>query len=174
MWLEVGKWDSVDQIISPRFFFKKDPLGSLVMRHVVLPPPHMFFGEYSHKIDEKGRLAIPMKFRKSLGKGAVVTRGLDASLFLFPKEEWDKLAQRLARLPLGKAGSRALSRLMLAGAMEAELDKQGRLVLPDYLRNYASIKKEVVVAGQGGHHRIGEHRQQAHPRKDQSLPERCL
>ncbi len=107
----------------------------------------MFFGEYSHKIDEKGRLAIPMKFRTSLGKGAVVTRGLDSSLFLFPKEEWDKLAQRLAHLPLGKAGSRALSRLMLAGAMEAELDKQGRLVLPDYLRNYAFIKKEVVVAG---------------------------
>ena len=107
----------------------------------------MFFGEYSHKIDDKGRLAIPMKFRKKLGKGAVGTRGLDSSLFLFPKEEWDKLAERLARLPLGNAGSRALSRLMLAGAMEAELDKQGRIVLPDYLRAYASMNKEVVVAG---------------------------
>ena len=107
----------------------------------------MFFGEYQHKIDDKGRLAIPSKFRKKLSKGAVVTRGLDSSLFLFPKEEWDKLAERLARLPLGKANSRALSRLMLAGAMEAELDKQGRIVLPDYLRKYASMKKEVVVAG---------------------------
>lgn len=107
----------------------------------------MFFGEYSHKIDDKGRLAIPVKFRSQLGKGAVVTRGLDSSLFLFPKEEWDKLAERLARLPLGKSGSRALSRLMLAGAMEAELDKQGRIVLPDYLRTYASMEKEVVVAG---------------------------
>ncbi len=107
----------------------------------------MFIGEYQHTIDEKGRLAIPVKFRGGLKKGAVVTRGLDASLFLFPKEEWDKLAEKLAGLPLGQSNSRAFARLMLAGAMDVEVDKQGRMVLPEYLRRYAGIGKDVVVAG---------------------------
>jgi len=109
--------------------------------------PAMFIGEYKHSLDEKGRLAIPTKFRKELSKGAVVTRGLDTSLFLFPKEEWDKLAQKLASLPLGQSNSRAFARLMLAGAMDITLDKQGRVVLPEYLRSYASLKKSTVVAG---------------------------
>jgi len=107
----------------------------------------MFIGEYKHTIDDKGRLAIPVKFRGDLAKGAVVTRGLDASLFLFPKEEWDKLAEKLAGLPLGKSNSRAFARLMLAGAMDVELDKQGRVVVPEYLRSYANVTKSVVVAG---------------------------
>lgn len=107
----------------------------------------MFIGEYKHSIDEKGRLAIPKKFREELSTGAVVTRGLDASLFLFPKEEWDKLAQKLASLPLGQSNSRAFARLMLAGAMDVELDKQGRVVLPEYLRAYAGLDKNIVVAG---------------------------
>lgn len=107
----------------------------------------MFIGEYQHNLDQKGRLAIPVKFRKDLAKGAVVTRGLDASLFLFPKEEWGKLAEKLASLPLGQANSRAFARLMLAGAMDVQIDKQGRVVIPEYLRSYASLKKSVVVAG---------------------------
>lgn len=107
----------------------------------------MFIGEYKHTIDDKGRLAIPSKFRKNLARGAVVTRGLDASLFLFPKEEWGKLADQLARLPLGQSNSRAFARLMLAGAMDVSLDKQGRIVLPEYLREYASLKKASVIAG---------------------------
>lgn len=107
----------------------------------------MFIGEYKHALDEKGRLAIPKKFRKSLAKGAVVTRGLDTSLFLFPKEEWDKLAEKLSSLPLGQSNSRAFARLMLAGAMDVLLDKQGRVVLPEYLRAYASLKKKIIVAG---------------------------
>jgi MraZ protein len=107
----------------------------------------MFIGEYKHTIDEKGRLAIPVKFRKALSKGAVVTRGLDTSLFLFPKEEWGKLAEKLASLPLGQSNSRAFARLMLAGAMDVSLDKQGRVVLPEYLREYALLAKGVVVAG---------------------------
>lgn len=88
-----------------------------------------------------------MKFRQDLATGAVVTRGLDTSLFLFPMEEWDKLAQKLASLPLGNSNSRAFARLMLAGAMDVVLDKQGRLVLPEYLRVYAGMKKNIVVAG---------------------------
>jgi MraZ protein len=107
----------------------------------------MFIGEYKHSLDEKGRLAIPTKFRKSLAKGAVVTRGLDASLFLFPKEEWGKLAEKLASLPLGQSNSRAFARLMLAGAMDVELDKQGRAVLPEYLRQYAELGRTAVIAG---------------------------
>jgi len=107
----------------------------------------MFIGEYKHTLDDKGRIAIPAKFRDALASGAVVTRGLDTSLFLFPKEEWDKLAQKLASLPLGQSNSRAFARLMLAGAMDVELDKQGRAVLPEYLRAYAGMKKNIILAG---------------------------
>lgn len=107
----------------------------------------MFIGEYSHNLDDKGRLAIPVKFRRELVKGAVVTRGLDNCLFLYTKTEWAKLAEKLAALPFSQANSRAFSRLMLAGAMDVEIDKQGRMVLPEYLRQFAGLKKEVVVAG---------------------------
>ncbi|MDD5342100.1 MAG: division/cell wall cluster transcriptional repressor MraZ [Patescibacteria group bacterium] len=107
----------------------------------------MFIGEYHHNLDEKGRVAVPVKFRTDLSKGAVVTRGLDNCLFLYTKEEWTKLADRLAKLPISQANTRAFARLMLAGAMDADVDKQGRVILPDYLRKYASIKKKVVIAG---------------------------
>jgi MraZ protein len=107
----------------------------------------MFIGEYSHNLDDKGRMAIPAKFRRELSKGAVVTRGLDNCLFLYTKTEWEKLAEKLAALPISQSNSRAFSRLMLAGAMDVELDKQGRVILPEYLRKFASIKKTLVVAG---------------------------
>lgn len=107
----------------------------------------MFIGEYSHSIDEKGRVMLPKKFQMELLEGAVVTRGLDACLFLYSRKEWEKLATRIAALPISKSGSRAFSRHMLAGAMDVELDKQGRVVLPEYLRQYAAMKKDVVIAG---------------------------
>jgi len=107
----------------------------------------MFIGEYQHNLDDKGRLAIPIKFRKELQKGAVVTRGLDNCLFLYTKTEWEKLAQKLSALPISQSNSRAFARLMLAGAMDVLIDKQGRIVLPEYLRNFASLKKEIIVAG---------------------------
>lgn len=107
----------------------------------------MFIGEYSHNLDDKGRLAVPVKFRRDLSKGAVVTRGLDNCLFVYTKTEWEKLAEKLAALPFSQANSRAFARLMLAGAMDVEVDKQGRMVLPEYLRQFAGLKKEVVVAG---------------------------
>jgi len=107
----------------------------------------MFIGEYQHTIDQKGRLAVPAKFRAKLAQGAVVTRGLDRCLFLYPKDEWDRLAKKLAELPISQKDSRAFVRLMLAGAMDLEIDKQGRVNLPNYLRDYAKIKNEVVVAG---------------------------
>lgn len=107
----------------------------------------MFIGEYTNKIDEKGRVAVPVKFRAKLSSGAVVTRGLDNCLFLYSREEWEKLAQKLAGLPLSQASARAFARLMLAGAMDVNMDKQGRVVLPGYLRTFASIAKSAVVAG---------------------------
>ena len=107
----------------------------------------MFIGEYQHSIDEKGRLAVPVKFRDILAQGAVVTRGIDNCLFLYTKEEWEKLAEKISKLPMAKANSRAFSRLMLAGAMDVKIDKQGRITLPDYLKKYANVKKQVVIAG---------------------------
>lgn len=107
----------------------------------------MFIGEYKHNIDDKGRLALPAKFRHDLGDGAVVTRGLDNCLFLYTKKEWEKLAEKLAALPFSQSNSRAFSRLMLAGAMDVEFDKQGRVVLPEYLRQFAGLKKGVTIAG---------------------------
>jgi len=107
----------------------------------------MFIGEYKHNIDGKGRLAVPAKFRNKLKDGAVVTRGLDNCLFLYPKEQWDQIAKKLAELPISQAKARAFSRLMLAGAMDVELDSQGRITLPEYLRNYATLSKKAVVAG---------------------------
>lgn len=112
----------------------------------------MFLGEYHHTLDDKGRLAIPIKFRPALSgvegaSGAVITRGLDRSLFLYPKSEWNVLAAKLAALPLGQADTRAFARLMLAGAMEVEIDGSGRVNVPEYLRIYAGLKKDAVIAG---------------------------
>ena|SRR3989338_2847413 len=107
----------------------------------------MFIGEFQYTLDIKGRMAIPIKFRNQLKKGAVVTRGIDECLFLYTKEEWENLAKKLASLPIAKANTRAFSRLMLAGAMDVQIDGQGRINLPDYLRKYASITKKVIIAG---------------------------
>ena len=107
----------------------------------------MFIGEYQHNIDNKGRLAIPVKFRSHLGRGAITTRGLDSCLFVFTEADWQELAKKLMALPLAQANSRAFVRLMMAGAMQIDLDSQGRILLPDYLRQYASLNKKVVVSG---------------------------
>lgn len=107
----------------------------------------MLLGEYQHSVDEKGRLAIPAKFRKILSAGVVVTKGLDGCLYLYPIEEWGKLAEKLARLPINQGDSRAFSRLMLAGASHAEIDSQGRILIPDYLRIYARLRVKAVVVG---------------------------
>ncbi|MEK7553556.1 MAG: division/cell wall cluster transcriptional repressor MraZ [Patescibacteria group bacterium] len=107
----------------------------------------MLLGEFKHNLDLKGRLAVPVKFRQKLSGGAIVTRGLDKCLFVFGNKEWEVLAQKLIALPLAQANSRAFVRLMLAGAMDVELDKQGRILIPDYLREYAGLKKETIIAG---------------------------
>ena len=107
----------------------------------------MFIGEYNHNLDEKGRLAVPVKFRGELKKGAVVTKGLDGCLFFYTIDEWKILAEKLSNLPISQSNTRAFARLMLAGAMDVQLDKQGRIVLPDYLRKYAKLTKKIVIGG---------------------------
>ncbi len=107
----------------------------------------MFIGEYQHNIDQKGRLAVPARFRNKLSKGAVVTKGLDNCLSLYTKDEWNRLAEKLAALPIAKANARAFARMMLAGAMDIELDKQGRMLIPEYLRKYAGMNKKIIIAG---------------------------
>ncbi len=107
----------------------------------------MFIGEYKHTIDPKGRVAVPNKFRGKLSEGVVVTRGLDNCLFLYSKAEWEKIAKKLSNLPISQKDARAFARLMLAGAMDLEIDKQGRVNLPKYLREYASLPGKAIIAG---------------------------
>lgn len=107
----------------------------------------MFIGEYSHTIDPKKRLAVPIKFRGELKKKVVVTRGLDKCLFIYPMNVWEELANKLGTLPVGESGTRSFIRLMLAGAIDVDVDKQGRILIPDYLKTYADLDKNVVIAG---------------------------
>ncbi len=104
-------------------------------------------GEYQHSLDSKGRLIIPAKFRENIGEGAVITRGLDNCLFLFPIAEWKILEEKLKALPLTKADARQFVRFFFSGASECEFDKQGRITLPQNLRTYGEIDKDVVVIG---------------------------
>jgi MraZ protein len=107
----------------------------------------MFIGEYKHSLDDKGRLAIPAKFRSVLKKEAVVTKGLDNCLMLYSKAEFEIIAKRFSTLPMNQSKARAYARHMLAGAMAVEFDSQGRITLPEYLRSFSSLKKNVIVAG---------------------------
>ena len=117
------------------------------MSDTTLTPTNMFLGEYSYSIDDKKRLAIPVKFRASLGKKAVITRGLDNCLFMFPLKDWEVLAKKLSQMPLAQADARGFARIMLAGAMEVAIDGLGRILVPDYLKGYAGLSKKVVIAG---------------------------
>lgn len=107
----------------------------------------MLIGEYIYTIDEKKRVAIPVKLRKDLGKKVVITTGLDNCLVIYPLKEWEKLVKKLESLPQGQADARSLGRIMLSGAVEVELDKLGRVLIPDYLKDYAALKKNVAILG---------------------------
>lgn len=107
----------------------------------------MFIGEYSYSIDEKNRVPIPVKFRSRLGEGMIVTRGLDKCLWVYPADEWEKIAKSLSELPITQKNARSFSRLMLAGAMDLKLDKAGRINLPTYLKQYAGIEGKVTITG---------------------------
>ncbi|MCR4728784.1 MAG: division/cell wall cluster transcriptional repressor MraZ [Lachnospiraceae bacterium] len=107
----------------------------------------MFMGEYNHTVDEKGRLIIPSKFREELGDEFVVTKGLDGCLFVYAPSEWTLLEEKLKALPLTNKDARAFVRFMLAGAAQVEPDKQGRILLPQVLRTFAGLDKDVVLIG---------------------------
>lgn len=107
----------------------------------------MFMGEYQHTIDDKGRLIMPSKFREELGEKFVVTKGLDNCLFVYPMTEWKILEEKLRSLPFTKADARAFARFFFSGAIECELDKQGRILLTANLRDHAKLQKDVYIIG---------------------------
>lgn len=114
----------------------------------------MFTGEYRHSVDEKGRIAVPSRFRAQLEGGAFVSRWIDACLAVFPRGEWDALAEKVAALPLADASSRTFQRFIFAGAFEFDLDRQGRVVLPASLRGFAGLEGEAVIVGSRDHAEI--------------------
>lgn len=107
----------------------------------------MFMGEYQHRIDTKGRLIVPAKFREALGEAFIVTKGLDQCLFVYPKEEWKIFEEKLRLLPLTNTDARKFVRFFFAGAAECEVDNQGRINLPGHLRDYAALKSDIVSIG---------------------------
>lgn len=111
----------------------------------------MFIGEHQHSIDEKGRLQVPVKWRSKLAEGAVITKGFDGSLKFYPLPVWGEIAEKLSQLPQSEPSARAYVRQVLAGAVDVELDKLGRVILPPYLRHYAQLKKHATLAGLHNH-----------------------
>ncbi len=108
----------------------------------------MLIGEYTHNIDAKKRLSLPSKWRKELGKSLVVTRGLDNCLFVYPLKEWEKITEKIGQLPLGQADTRGFNRFFLSGAVEVEVDSVGRILVPDFLKEFARLQEgKIVLAG---------------------------
>ena len=108
---------------------------------------HMLIGEYTHTIDNKNRISLPFKFRKELGKKVIVTHGLDNCLFLYQPKEWQRISEKLASLGMGQSDTRGFNRFLLAGAIEANVDSIGRILIPEHLREFAGLKNRVVFAG---------------------------
>ena len=109
----------------------------------------MLKGEYSHTIDDKGRVIVPAKLREQLGDKFVITKGLDGCLWMFDNEEWERVETEIQNMPFTLMEARKLARFMIAGAYDGEPDKQGRMLIPPSLREYAGINKDVVLAGVG-------------------------
>jgi MraZ protein len=107
----------------------------------------MLIGEYTHTLDPKKRLSLPAKWRKELGKKVVLTRGLDTCLFIYPMKAWERISEKIAELPMGQADTRGFNRFFLSGAVEAEVDGAGRILVPDFLKGFAGLKRTVVLAG---------------------------
>jgi MraZ protein len=111
----------------------------------------VFLGRFENRLDEKGRLSMPAKFRARLAEGFVVTRGFEPCLTIFPMTEWQTLAENLARFPVTDQKARSLRRVLFAQAADTELDKQGRVLIPEYLREAAGLQGDVIVAGMDGY-----------------------
>jgi len=114
----------------------------------------VFTGEYRHSVDDKGRIAVPAKFRTQLAGGAVVSRWLDACLAIHTRDGWTALADKVAGLPITDQGSRLFQRYVFSGAFEADLDRQGRVVVPAYLREWAGLAEDAVIVGSRDHAEI--------------------
>lgn len=110
----------------------------------------MFMSEYNHTIDTKGRLIIPAKFREALGEEFVVSKGMDGCLFVYASDDWKVFEEKLASLPLINVEARQFARYFLSGAQYVTVDKQGRILMPQDLREFAGLEKDVVLAGMGG------------------------
>jgi MraZ protein len=111
----------------------------------------VFQGEYRHTVDDKGRLAVPVRFRADLAQGAVVSKWIDGCLALTPRAAWEELAEKTAALPITDTGARTFQRFLYGSAYDIELDRQGRLVVPAVLREFAGLESEVVVVGSRNH-----------------------
>ena len=107
----------------------------------------MLIGEYLHTLDGKKRISLPSKFRKEVGRKVVITRGLDACLFMFSQKAWEKIAEKVSGLPVGQSDTRGMSRFLLAGAVETDVDSAGRILIPDFLKEFADLKSRVILAG---------------------------
>lgn len=107
----------------------------------------MFLGEFAHTIDDKGRLTIPAKFRDDLASGVVITRGLDGCLWAYSRSEWEQLAEKISRLPTTNPAARNFSRFMFANAFDSIPDRQGRVLIPQNLRDYAKIESDTIIIG---------------------------
>ncbi len=107
----------------------------------------MLIGEYTHTLDAKRRLSLPSKFRKEIGKKVVITHGLDNCLFVYPIKQWEKVTEKLNELSIGQANTRGFNRFMLAGAVESDVDSIGRILVPDFLKDFANLKGKVSVIG---------------------------
>jgi MraZ protein len=110
---------------------------------------YMLIGEYGHSLDTKNRLSLPSKFRKELGKLVIITRGLDQCLFVYSPTSWKKLTEKFSELSLGSVDTRGFNRFMLSGAVDIEVDSAGRVLVPDFLKKFADLKSDVVLAGVG-------------------------
>ncbi len=133
-WVEVGEESAPDHLMLAR-------VGSL---------EPMFLGEYTHTLDEKGRLTLPARWREQLGLSVVITRGLDQCLFLFPSEQFHKVAEEIDQLGFNRSDVRGLSRYLFAKAIEVEPDRQGRIIVTPALRQFACIQNEAVIIGANG------------------------
>lgn len=107
----------------------------------------MFIGEYEHTLDEKKRVSLPKQFRTELGKKMVMTRGLDNCLFVYSRSAWEKVVEKLQALTFAHADTRGFNRFILSGAVEVEVDKAGRILIPEHQKQFAGLKKTVVFAG---------------------------
>lgn len=110
-------------------------------------PSSMFLGEYLHIFDSKNRISVPSKFRKDLGRVVVITRGLDHCLYVYSRKAWEKQAREYAAEINGSAARRGLARLFLAGSSEVEVDRSGRVLIPEHLKSFAAISEKAVIAG---------------------------